>query len=74
MEETGFNVVDAVTGKLVDAIDAIQWAACWATFALSEEGQLLVIYSDSWYEHETEYIPREGRYMIRFVNGREVSW
>lgn len=66
-----FTVYDAVTGDPVSEEDVFPDEAVLKGFFLSEDGELLI---DGVCGGEMFAVPREGKYLIQFADGRYMRW
>ena len=73
-ESTGFTVYDAETGEPAEAVDAVRFSVKGAEFVLRDEGQLAVVYCDTWEDVNIETLPRQGKYLIQFGDGKYMRW
>ena len=67
----GFTVCSVKTGDLVSEEDVFPDEAVLKGFFLSEDGELFV---DGACGGEMFAVPREGKYLIQFADGRYMRW
>ena len=70
-EFTGFKVYDAESGDLVNAEDVFPDEAVTYGFFLSEDGELCV---DGICGGEMFEVPKQGKYIIQFADGKYMRW
>ena len=73
-EFTGFTVYDASTGDPVEAVELADYKSRNGWFAFTESGNLVAFRFDSWWDLEGETVPKEGKYIIQFGDGKYMRW
>lgn len=66
-EFSGFTVYDAETGWPVEP----EGMSC---FAFDENGSLIRFWHDEWNDAEFLVVPKEGKYVVQFGDGKTLRW
>lgn len=70
-EFAGFTVYDAENGDPVDEEDVFPDEAVLKGFFLSEDGELLI---DGVCGGEMFDVPKDGKYIVQFADGKYMRW
>ena len=69
-----FSVYDAETGEPVEAANEITVKKVrWARFDITDDGQLAVVFVDSWDDFGSEILQRVGKYLVQ-IGDMKVRW